>query len=273
MPRLLVTVRVCFNLFVVLCSAPSLAEQSKVEVLTARGEKEITGNDGAPMMLVPAGEFMMGSDEYGNEKPLHRVYLDAFYMDKYEVTTSRYVRFLEATGREQPFAWKEMTLASHGDRPVTGVDWYDADDYCRWVGKRLPSEAEWEKAARGTVGRTYPWGDEEPTSRHANFNKCCEWKGYETLTAAGSLEAGMSQYGIYDMAGNVWEWVADWYEKSYYQGSPDRNPKGPPEGVMKVIRGGAWDSSALFLRSAFRLSYDPPHKHFNFGFRCAGEAR
>ncbi len=215
---------------------------------------------------------MMGSNEYGNEKPLHRVHLDAFYMDKYEVTASRYARFLEATGREQPFGWKEVNLSSQGDRPVTGVDWHDANDYCRWVGKRLPSEAEWEKSARGTDGRKYPWGNEEPTDRHANSNKCCNWKGYGTLTAVGSLEAGGSPYGIYDLAGNVWEWVADWYDKSYYQRSPDRNPEGPSEGVMKVIRGGAWDSTALFLRSTFRLSYDPPHKHFNFGFRCAGPA-
>lgn len=150
----------------------------------------------------------MGSDE---EKPSHRVYLDAFYIDKYELTTSRYAQFLKATRRKQPDHWNEVSMAAHRDRPVIGVDWHDADAYCRWSGKRLPTEAEWEKAARGTEGRQYPWGNERPTSRNANFGKCCDWKGYASLAPVGSLEAGKSPLGISDMAGNVYEWVADWY--------------------------------------------------------------
>src|SRR3989442_6188260 len=119
------------------------------------------GKDGALMVLVPAGEFTMGGDSLDN--PRHPVYLDAFYMDKYEVTTSRYAAFVKATGRELPSKWREVRLVSHGERPVIGVLWEDADAYCRWAGKRLPTEAEWEKAARGTDGREYPWGNEAPT--------------------------------------------------------------------------------------------------------------
>ena len=160
--------------------------------------RELIGKDGAPMVLVSAGEFTMGGDSIDN--PRHPVYLDAFHMDKYEVTASRYAKFLQATGRQLPFKWSEMSLVSHGDRPVIGVTWEDADAYCRWASKRLPTEAEWEKAARGTDGREYPWGNEAPTPRHANFNKCCEWKGYGVLAIVGSLEAGRSPYGIYDLA-------------------------------------------------------------------------
>jgi formylglycine-generating enzyme required for sulfatase activity len=230
----------------------------------------ITGKDGAPMVLVPAGEFMMGSNDGGSdEKPVHRVYLDDYYIDKYEVTTSRYAAFLQATSRAAPERWNEASQVSDGERPVIGVDWHDADAYCRYYGKRLPTEAEWEKAARGTDGRKYPWGNEEPTSRHTNFNKCCDWKGYATLTAVMEHDAGKSPYGAYDMAGNVWEWTADWYDKSYYQSSPDRNPTGPSSGSSKVLRGGSWDAVANFVRSAYRRFLLPPYRYDDIGFRCA----
>jgi len=233
--------------------------------------RELIGKDGAPMALVPSGEFTMGGDSLDN--PRHPVYLDAFYMDKYEVTTSRYARFLQATGRQPPFKWSEVGLASPGDRPVIGVTWQDAAAYCRWADQRLPTEAEWEKAARGTDGREYPWGNEAPTSRHANFNKCCEWKGYTVLAIVGSLEAGRSPYGIYDLAGNVSEWVADWYDKTSYKYELDRNPKGPRDGEEKVVRGGSWYDAGPLQRSALRSRSYPSIPSTDRGFRCAKDAK
>jgi len=233
--------------------------------------RELIGKDGAPMVLVSAGEFTMGGDSIDN--PRHPVYLDAFHMDKYEVTASRYAKFLQATGRQLPFKWSEMSLVSHGDRPVIGVTWEDADAYCRWASKRLPTEAEWEKAARGTDGREYPWGNEAPTPRHANFNKCCEWKGYGVLAIVGSLEAGRSPYGIYDLAGNVSEWVADWYDNTSYKYELERNPKGPRDGEEKVVRGGSWYDSALLQRSALRSRSYPSAPSTDRGFRCAKDAK
>jgi len=232
-----------------------------------QASREITGKDGVPMVLVPAGDFTMGSEE---EKPSHRVYLDAFYLDKYELTTSRYAQFLKATRRNPPDHWNEVNMTAHRDRPVIGVDWHDADAYCRWSGKRLPTEAEWEKAARGTDGRAYPWGNEQPTSRNANFGKCCDWKGYASLAPVGSLEAGKSPLGVADMAGNVYEWVADWYGERYYQNSPYRNPKGPPAGEYKVLRGGSWHSpSKQDVRATLRIWDVPTAQTGAIGFRCA----
>jgi formylglycine-generating enzyme required for sulfatase activity len=233
--------------------------------------RELIGKDGAPMVLVSAGQFTMGGDSIDN--PRHPVYLDAFYMDKYEVTTSRYARFLQASRRQLPFKWSEVGLVSHGGRPVIGVTWEDADAYCRWTGKRLPTEAEWEKAARGTDDREYPWGNEEPTSRHANFNRCCEWKGYGVLAIVGSLEAGRSPYGIYDLAGNVSEWVADWYDKTSYKYELDRNPKGPADGEEKVVRGGSWYDPGPLQHSALRSRSYPTAPSTDRGFRCAKDAK
>ena len=213
--------------------------------------KEITGRDGAPMVLVPAGEFLYGDAN-------QRMSLPTFYMDKYEVTTKLYAKFLQTTGRKEPLRWNEVSQVSDGDRPVIGVLWDGADAYCRQYGKRLPTEQEWEKAARGTDGRRYPWGSEEPTSRHANFNKCCDWKGYGTLATVGSYEAGKSPYGIYDLAGNVWEWTSSDYNSNY-----------------KVVRGGSWLNNAFYLRSTYR-TWGPPraklHPYF-FGFRCTQDPR
>jgi formylglycine-generating enzyme required for sulfatase activity len=232
--------------------------------------RELIGKDGAPMVPVSAGEFTMGGDSIDN--PRHPVFLDAFYMDKYEVTTSRYARFLQASGRQLPFKWSEVALVSHGGRPVIGVTWEDAEAYCRWAGKRLPTEAEWEKAARGTDGREYPWGNEAPTSRHANFNKCCDWKGYGMLAIVGSLEAGRSPYGIYDLTGNVSEWVADWYDRASYKYELDRNPKGPADGEEKVVRGGSWYDPGALQRSALRSRSYPTAPSTDRGFRCAKDA-
>jgi formylglycine-generating enzyme required for sulfatase activity len=232
-------------------------------------QREIMGQDGLPMLLIPASEFTMGSNDGENdEKPPHQVYLDAFYIDKFEVTTPSYAKFIEAAGGVLPKFWEGVMPGGEGDRPVVGIDWNNAAAYCQWVGKRLPTEAEWEKAARGFDGRIYPWGHESPTKLNANFAKT-NWKGYSTLVPVGKLEGGKSPYGIYDMAGNVYEWVADWYDKDFYRSSPDRNPTGPKSGQFKVLRGGSWSVNAFSLRSTARTYFTPTHRYNFIGFRCA----
>jgi formylglycine-generating enzyme required for sulfatase activity len=238
---------------------------------------EITGKDGAPMVLIPAGEFLMGSPEGEggeDEHPQHRVYLDAFYMDRYEVTTARYATFLKGTSRKAPDEWEQVELSQHGNRPVVGIDWRDAEAYCRWAGKRLPTEAEWEKASRGPDGRPYPWGKDAPGSLNANFGLTSSMSVYsDRLEPVGSFESGKSPYGVHDMAGNVWEWVADWYDERFYAQSPPRNPKGPASGKAKVLRGGSWIDGPVTLRSADRFLFHPNGRFIWVGVRCARDAQ
>ena len=241
---------------------------------------EITGKDGAPMILVPAGPFPMGvpkGDRDGgrDEYPRHEVTLDSYYIDKYEVTHGRYAEFVKATGHRIPVnpkyptrtLWNEHLSESLAERPVINVDWQDADAYCRWAGKRLPTEAEWEKAARGTDDRRFPWGNVEPTHKHLNFNQ--QWQGEKTLMPVGSYEAGKSPFGAYDMAGNVWEWVADWYDPLYYEKSPSANPKGPDTGTYKVLRSSGWSVETPLVRLFTRVKSDPTNRNDSTGFRCA----
>jgi formylglycine-generating enzyme required for sulfatase activity len=219
--------------------------------------------DGAEMVLVPAGEFTMGSNEYVDEKPPHRVHLDAFHIDKYETTNALYERFMRATNRAAPGLWSNASF-NIPSQPVVGMSWNDADAYCRWAGKRLPTEAEWEKAARGTDGRKYPWGEQWDASR-VNSTESKLGK----TAPVGSYASGVSPYGVHDMAGNAWEWVADWYNKDYYQRSPDRNPKGPDSGERRVLRGGSWNDDPINLRASFRFNLTPGYRSFNIGCRCA----
>lgn len=228
----------------------------------------------APMVLVSAGEFMMGArQEYGmadkDERTIHTVYLDAFYIDQYEITTARYAKFFQETKRSAPKYWSEQVLKQHERKPVVGVDWNEAVAYCSWAGKRLPTEAEWEKAARGTDQRLYPWGNEEPGRERANFDRCCDSSHYGILTDVGSFDGGKSPYGVYDMAGNVWEWVADWSDGGYDATSLERDPTGPSRGEKRVVRGGSWDSAPAYVRSSYRLRLSPTFRLDNIGFRCA----
>jgi len=233
---------------------------------------------GAPMVWISDGAFTMGSqDRMSKTQPSHEVYLNAFYIDQYEVTTARYAKFLEATAqghpRPLPMSWEQVTLPYDGDRPVMGVSWTAADAYCRWVSKRLPTEAEWEKAARGADGRTYPWGNEEPTFKLANYDKPVAHNFYsDSLRPVGSYETGKSPYGVYDMAGSVSEWVADWYDEKYYATSPKSNPQGPARGQQKVLRGGSFGDPMIALKSAARESYFPSDKGHYAGIRCAQDA-
>lgn len=212
------------------------------------------------------------------ERPAHQVHLDAYYIDQYEVTISRYATFFQQTNRAAPASWSEKVLEKHGRKPVAGVDWNDASAYCAWAGKRLPTEAEWEKAARGTDQRLYPWGNEERSSffgllgKRANFGHSGNFEDYGVLTDVGSYEAGKSPYGVYDMAGNVEEWTADWFDATYYSKSPDHNPPGPSTGEFRVLRGGSWDLAPVYVRSALRTWDSPSDRDVFFGFRCAQDA-
>jgi formylglycine-generating enzyme required for sulfatase activity len=216
------------------------------------------------MVLVPAGDSWMGSEDGGSEeRPRRKVYLDGFYIDRTEVTNAQYRRFMEATGQRAPAYWGNSRFNAP-DQPVVGVDWGDARAYCAWAGKRLPTEAEWEKTARGPDGRRYPWGDEwDP--RKANFAE----GGPGKPTPVGSYRAGASPYGAVDMAGNVWEWVADWYQRDYYTKAPSRNPPGPDQGALKVLRGGSWYDYPFDLRAAYRSFSTPDFRITYIGFRCA----
>jgi formylglycine-generating enzyme required for sulfatase activity len=255
-------------------------------VTAAEGlEKEVKGKDGAPMVLIPEGSFPMGvphGDRDGgrDEYPRHDVFVSNFYIDKFELTNGRYLEFVKATHHRIPQnpknatrnLWEGETIAeSLIDRPVINVDWADAQAYCQWAGKRLPTEAEWEKAAKGTADRRFPWGNVEPTNKHLNFNQ--QWIGEKTLMPVGSYELGKSPFGVYDMAGNVWEWVNDWYDAKYYEKSPAKNPAGPETGTKRVLRGSGWQNETPTVRIFTRVDSDPTIRNESTGFRCAMDAR
>lgn len=225
-----------------------------------------------PMVEIPAGHFTMGSDgtqALEDERPSHRVWLDAYSIDLHEVTTGQYAAFIAAVKRPLPWKWETVDLAQHGDRPVIGVDWGDANAYCMWIGKRLPTEAEWEKAARGTDARLYPWGSQTPTSELANFALGARFSYNQVLLPVRSHEAGKSPYGLYHMAGNAYEWVQDWYGTNYYETSPEKNPPGPPQGQFRVLRGGSWSDLPKYLLTYGRFKLPPETKNSYTGFRCA----
>ncbi len=249
--------------------------EGPVNLETAESPKTKMGDADAPMVLVPTGEFTMGSnDGEEDEKPLHTVDLDAFYIDQYEVTVERYDRFMTQMNPPRPKLWDEVELERDRQKPVVGIDWHDAQFYCEWAGKRLPTEAEWEKAARGTDKRTYPWGETKPNSSTTNFGQSSDrGKTYaKKLKAVGSYEGGKSPYGAYDMAGNVMEWVADWYAKDYYLNSPQNNPQGPSSGTFRGWRGGSWKDHYSRLESADRAKNGPNVRKDTIGFRCAQDA-
>lgn len=241
----------------------------------------VKGKDGASMVLIPAGAFTMGSnDGLPAERPEHVVTLDTYYIDRYEVSLHLYRTFLVEAKHDAPPTWDDEAAETVGDRPAVGMGWADAAAYCAWAGKRLPTEAEWEKAARGTDGRRYPWGPMQPFVDIANYNRGV-WVS-EAVTLAGVAggiegmsvrhglkEGGRSPYGLHHMAGNAAEWVADWYDREYYSKSPEKNPTGPAKGEKKVIRGGAWSDLPVALRSSARVSAEPDYQDRTIGFRCA----
>jgi formylglycine-generating enzyme required for sulfatase activity len=234
--------------------------------------------DSSVMVHIPAGDFFMGSRESddkadGDEKPMHSVYLDEFWIDKFEVTNADFAQFVEATGyqtdaekEEHSKTWQDAAEGKD-NHPVVYVSWNDAIAYCQWAGKRLPTEAEWEKAARGTDGRIWPWGNDWGEDK-ANSKDA----GLGHTTAVGSYPDGASPYGCMDMAGNAWEWVADRYQEDYYQTAPDPNPQGPDQGVSRVVRGGSWALPQRLTRCAGRFEFIPWVSRDDLGFRCASSS-
>jgi formylglycine-generating enzyme required for sulfatase activity len=233
--------------------------------------KTLVGDDNREMIEIPEGPFTMGvSDGDPDEGPAHPVYLQTFYMDVKEVTQAEYERFVKMTKGEKPkvpvFEDTIEKLISP-DFPVVGLTWNDAFGYCRWAGKRLPTEAEWEKAARGEGKRRYPWGNKFEYS-FANVDGLDD--GFQYLAPVGSFEVGRSPFGLYDATGNVAEWVMDDYTADYYQKAPYRDPPGPKtDDVFKVIRGGSWRESRLGARVTKRFSAKMWRTDATVGFRCA----
>lgn len=233
--------------------------------------------DGMEMVYVPEGTFTMGSDDsdaYDDEQPVRNVYLDAYWIDKFQVSNAQYALCVEAGECTAPYARKSYTRDSYygnptyDNYPVIYVDWNQASAYCTWAGGSLPSEAEWEKAARGPNGSKYPWGDESPSCSIVNYWPDGASKGcVGDTTAVGSYPDGASYYGALDMAGNVWEWVNDWYANSY-DANDTNNPTGPNTGTYRVLRGGSWDLNSRSFRSANRGGYYPFHWSRYWGFRC-----
>ncbi len=232
--------------------------------------KTIVTDEGREMVQIPEGPFIMGSkDGDPDEAPEHQVYLKAYYIDKKEVTQEEYERFAKMTKRRKPVVEVFEDDQSKILKPqlaVMSVSWPDAEAYCKWAGKRLPSEAEWEKAGRGEGRRKYPWGDEFG-SGHANVDGSED--GFQYIAPPGSFESGRSPYGLYDMTGNVSEWVADSYDEHYYQKAPYRDPKGPEDAEIKVVRGGSWRESPLNARLSRRFQAKYWRSDITIGFRCA----
>jgi formylglycine-generating enzyme required for sulfatase activity len=225
----------------------------------------ITASDGSPMVLIPVGPFTMGSDSgEKDEQPAHEVTLDAYYIDQYEVTNARYADCVAAGECKLPGFIELYEDPGKKNHPVVGVDWEQANTYCEWRGDKLPTEAEWEKAAQGPDGRIYPWGDAAPNEALLNFSR-----NVGDTTPVGSYPDGVSPYGAYDMAGNVVEWVADWYDEDYYATATSYNPQGPADGEVKVLRGGAWDVDEFIVRASHRFYAVPSGQTDGIGFRCA----
>jgi len=233
----------------------------------AASSRTITGKDGAEMILVDEGEFMMGSPDgegWQSERPHHKVFLDAYYIDKYEVTVKQYRKFCEATGKSMPrtpsFGWQD-------DHPVVNIMWNDAVAYATWAGKRLPTEAEWEKACRAGSETRYCYGDDA-----GNLG---EYAWFSVNSGNRTHPVGQKKpnaWGLYDMHGNVCEWCSDWYEEGYYKSSPDRNPTGPENGRYRVLCGGSWYNRDLNCHSGIRGWLDPSNWLVNYGFRCVRSA-
>ncbi len=270
-----------------------------------KGLWEAHYQDGIIMVYILAGEFTMGSDDYDNEKPPHNVLLDGYWMGKTEVTVGQFRIFIndngymteaERSGGAYVYAegswqekidanWKNPYFSQDDKHPVVCVSWNDANAYCDWLSKKtglkfkLPTEAQWEKAARGEDRRKYPWGNNPPSGDKVNFADKQAWEkekfdwadkdiddGYAYTSPVGTYPHGASFYGLLDMAGNVWEWCADWYGSDYYKNSPGKNPVGSESGTDRVLRGGGWGDDAPDIRCATRYFYDPSYRSYFVGF-------
>jgi serine/threonine-protein kinase len=236
------------------------------------GATRASVQDGMPQMFVPAGDFIMGYDAGTDdaERPAHIVFISAFWIDQTEVTNNQYSACVATRACTPPASASSsartdyLTNPQFANYPVTQVSWFQAQVYCEWAGRRLPSEAEWEKAARGTDGRLYPWGNS--FERFGNFFH----PGSGDTQPVGSYPQGAGPYGSFDMTGNVWEWVADWYQRDFYSTSPATNPTGPSAGQERILRGGGWSTNEYaFITTFNRFSRPPSHYGNSIGFRCA----
>jgi eukaryotic-like serine/threonine-protein kinase len=256
-------------------------EQMKIPPAAATGPTIIQqtskrGGMDIVMVFVPGGEFSMGSPDSdpgagSDMKPQHKVTLDPFWIDRTEVTNAMYAQCVEAGACRSPTG-VETAQSAYGDPqydhyPVEGISWKEGQTYCEWAGSRLPSEAEWEKAARGKDGRIYPWGSQAPTGTLLNFDRTVGGP-----SVVGSYPAGISPYGALDMAGNLWEWVADWYSHNYYTHSPSFNPLESEPQAYHACRGGSWNSSASRVRADYRGNEDPGQCDGLTTVRCARSA-
>ncbi len=260
-----------WGLGILLAAALSACGQKSTPIIpTASGSSTTSPKDGMPLAFVSAGEFQMGSEPYLDEEPIHKVYISAFWIDQTEVTNRSYAHCVEDEACQPPKRATSFTRkAYYGNTfydtyPVIYVDWNEADSYCKWAGRGLPTEAEWEKAARGTDQRIYPWGNHLPDTDLLNYNF-----DFGDTSVAMNFLSSASPYGVLNMAGNVSEWVADWYDSHYYSQSPAQDPSGPASGKYRVVRGGSWPDNRNLVRAALRLYYEPDSAFFNLGFRCA----
>ena len=228
------------------------------------------------MIFIPGGDFLRGRTHalpddnrkwfptlLKDDRPVRSIVLDPFYIDKHEVTNAQFSEFLRDTGGAPPYYWPQgKPESAKQQHPVVNITWQDANAYCQWGGKRLPTEAEWERAARGLrEGLKYPWGEDEPTKELAH---------YDDMDGPGAVcQFPENTFGLCDMSGNVWEWCADWYEKDYYARSPEENPTGPEKGIYRVLRGGSWADAPKYLTTAYRSYARPDEQSPTIGFRCA----
>ena len=219
------------------------------------------------LVKITGGSFVMGGGDEADEQPRRTVVLSAYYLDRDEVTREEY-RTCVAAGACRPADVRAD--AADARLPITNVSWRDADAYCRFAGGRLPTEAEWERAARGRDGRVYPWGD-TPDCARGNFGNF-EGEGMCPANPGRPVEVGRYGGELHDLAGNVWEWVADWYDARYYRHAPSANPKGPRRGQRRVVRGGACCSMFGLPRASNRLAFPPDYRDADIGFRCARDA-
>jgi len=224
--------------------------------------------DGMVMVYIPAGEFYMGEPDEGNSSPLHKVSLDAYWIDQTDVTNAMYAKCVQGKKCALPVYSDQpeshFTNPAYSNHPVVFVTWYDAMNYCQWAGRRLPTEAEWEKAARGVDWRKFPWGETSPNKSLLNYSNIIS-----DTTSVGAYPLGSSPYGVLDMAGNVRQWIADWFDANYYRQSPSYNPQGPATGDKRVLRGGSFMDIAYGVRVTRRFEHQPDSPGINRGFRCA----
>ena len=245
------------------------------------------------MIFIPEGSFTMGfkidnDHEWGDmdEEPVHQVTLSSYWIDKYEVTSSNFSKFLNENKNEAhrfieitPSVTVQFDDNVYQPReglenyPVNRVSWFGADAYCKWKEKRLPTEAEWEKAARGTDQRIFPWGNEFPDNSRVTFRRKFSEKGFQVMEPVEGMKNGISPFRVHQMAGNVWEWVSDWFDATAYQDENRIDPKGPESGISKVLRGGNWYYKAYYMRTTYRFNERPDIFKVWQGFRCARQAK